>query len=180
VTYTLVPPSCFLIGSARTTIIAELYLVKFGKVLLVSGGAAEVAFAAVVCDGLVQTSCSCLWVIFAVGLCPGVRTTIPQSLDWLTEGFCECVGFVIWLVELLTLDGCCLLESFASLLAWKALTKVHLTSIPYLLGCCVPIFCMRNAFAAAINCSAAASSVTCVSPKSNLELREYKGELHFS
>lgn len=72
-TYTLIPPSCFLVGCARAAIIAELDLIELSKVLLVGGCAAEVAFAAIMGDGLVQTSCGCLWVILAVGLCIDVR-----------------------------------------------------------------------------------------------------------
>lgn len=39
---------------------------------------------------------------------------------------------------------------------------------------------MRNAFAAATNCSAAASSVTCVSIELHLELKIAKSVVHFS
>jgi hypothetical protein len=50
---TLVPSSCFFVGCARAAVVAELNLIEFSKILLVGGCAAEVAFAAVMSDGLV-------------------------------------------------------------------------------------------------------------------------------
>jgi hypothetical protein len=50
-THALVPASSLLICGCCTGVIAQLHFVEVGEVLLVSGCAAEVAFAAVMCDG---------------------------------------------------------------------------------------------------------------------------------
>lgn len=52
-TYALVPTSCLFVSSCSTHVVAKLYFVKFAEILLVSSCAAEVAFVAVVCNGLV-------------------------------------------------------------------------------------------------------------------------------
>lgn len=60
-TYALVPPGGLLVSSRSPGFIAKLDFEKFSQILLVSCGAAEIAFAAVVGDGLVQHSCGIFW-----------------------------------------------------------------------------------------------------------------------
>lgn len=74
-----------------------------------------------------------------------------------TEGFCECVGLVIGFVQLLTLNRRCFLESLTGFFAYLKVSRPFksLGQFPGFLvlnlPVCVPNFCIRNAFAAAIN-----------------------------
>jgi hypothetical protein len=52
-TYTFVPASGFFVRGCCARVVTELDFKQLGEVLLVSGGTAEVAFAAVVRNGLV-------------------------------------------------------------------------------------------------------------------------------
>lgn len=52
-TYTFIPASSLFVGCTGASIVTELNFVQFGEVLLVGGCAAEVAFAAVMSNGLV-------------------------------------------------------------------------------------------------------------------------------
>lgn len=74
-TYTLIPASSLFICCCCTAVVAKFNFIQFGEVLLVSSCSSEVALAAVMCDGLVQTPCCGLGVILAIGLCIWVRFT---------------------------------------------------------------------------------------------------------
>jgi hypothetical protein len=67
-TYGLIPAGSFFVRSSGPRIITELDFVKFGKILLMSGCATKVAFAAVMCDGFVETARGSLGIILLVSL----------------------------------------------------------------------------------------------------------------
>jgi len=50
-TYTLIPAGSLLVSGGCSALVTELDLEQFSEVLLVSGSAAEVAFATVMCNG---------------------------------------------------------------------------------------------------------------------------------
>ena len=138
---------------------------------------AEVTLAAIMCDSSVQAPCRCLRVVFAVSLCFWLASRdLFGEQSGRTKGLSECVGFVVRLVQVLLLDLGCLFECLTGLLAWKivsGLERAFKLSIKCskILCLILPIFCILNALAAAMNWSAAASSSMHVSLNHILMLR---------
>ncbi len=98
-TITLIPSSRVFIARERTIRVPQLQLEELAQVLFLLRGPPEVAMRGIVLYSVFETARSIFRTLFAIYL----------------EGTEQGVGSFVWLVEFLSLDGCCCFKCLARL-----------------------------------------------------------------